>query len=283
VRRALVVALTVALLAPAGAGAGVRPVTMPGNFFSPQRINIVVGDQVRWTNHSLQTHDVKDVSHGIPLFHQSVAPHQTITTPPGTFTTEETVNYICTLHANMKGTIGVWDLWLGTPVTIVAGNAAKFSGLAVSDGRTVRMETAATSDPGTPVGGAASVGSTGAWAVSIGGLPPGFYRARDSAGGVSRDVRLVVKPRLTFQKKRLRPGVWRITTTLAPTQAGGKAVLDKRSRHGWAKVAAKTVGPTSKAIFQAKVTGGRMTFRLRLAKPVNGYAATASPAFTLKR
>jgi plastocyanin len=279
VRRALLLALVAALALPAAAGAGVRNVTLPGNFFSPQRINIVVGDDVRWTNHSPQNHNMKDVSHGsTPLFEQTVAPHQVVTTPPGTFTAQETVEYICTIHANMKGTIGVWNLWLGTPPTIVAGNSVTFTGLAAA-GRTVQMQTGG----GTPVGPTDVADANGVWAISIPKLTPGTYRATDDGASLSRDVRLNVKPRLTFTKKRVRAGVWSLVMTLAPNQAGGKAVLDKRGRYGWVKVAAKTVGTASKATFQAKFAGASMRFRLRLAQAVNGYSPTIGPAFTLKR
>ena len=277
-RRALVLVALAALAAPAASLAAERQVSIHANSFNPRTIRVIVGDSVRWTNHDFVSHDVE--SDDGSTFGSGPFGHNA-SYPSPAFGAVATYPYHCNQHLFMHGTVAVYDIWLGTPATATFGSNAKFTGLAHA-GANVQIETAA----GAPVGNPVVANGLGAYTVLIPDLPPGFYRADADAGTYeSTNVKLSVKPKLIITKGKIRRGLWRVVVKAAPNQAGATAVIDKKKGFGWAKLASKSFGAQSKAIFTVQIPAGKsqLRVRVRLTNPRNGYSPATSASFVLKR
>ena len=279
-RRALVLVALAALAAPAASLAAQRSVSIHANTFDPRTIRVIVGDTVRWTNHDFVGHDVQSDDGGA-TFGSGVFGHNASFTSP-VLATPGSIPYHCQVHALMHGTVAVYDIWLGTPPLTSFGSNAKFTGLAAA-GANVQIETAA----GAPVvGGQVTANGLGAYTVLIPNLEPGFYRADDGTHE-STNVKLSVKPKLTITKGKIRRGLWRVVVkaTSQPNQAGATGIIDRKKGFGWAKLASKSFGAQSKAIFTVQIPAGKsqLRVRVRLTNPRNGYSPATSASFVLKR
>jgi plastocyanin len=74
------------------------------NSYSPSPATVQVGQQVRWRNDDSVAHTATRTGSG--AFDTGVInPGQT--SAPITMTTAGTLNYVCTLHPNMSGTLNV--------------------------------------------------------------------------------------------------------------------------------------------------------------------------------
>ncbi len=127
---------------------------------------------------------------------------------------------------------------------------------------------------------------TGGYTVLVGRptLAPGLYRANDGTND-SRLVQLKVKPKLTITKGKIRRGLWRVVVKAAPNQHGATAVIDRKKGFGWAKLASKSFGLSSKATFTVQIPAGKsqLRVRVRLTNAKNGYSPATSASFVLKR
>jgi plastocyanin len=279
VRRALVLVTLVALAAPAASAAGERQVGIHGSAFDPRRINIVVGDSLRWSNHDFQNHNIHTDTALFP--DHTLNPNTSWSPSPTPFTSENQtgIPYVCTIHANMAGTIAVWNVWLGDPAVATYGSKARFTGLAHASA-SIQIE----KSDGTPVGAPAPASGSGAYTALVSGLAPGLYRANDGTY-LSRTVTLKVKPKLTITKRKVRKGVWAVSVKAAPNQKGATATVDRKKGFGWAKLASKSFGASSKAAFTVKVptSKSQLRVRVRLTKAQNNYSPATSASFVLKR
>ena len=282
-RRALVLVALAALAAPAASLAAPRQVFAHNGAFEPRRVNVAVGDSVEWDNHDpLRSHNLHTDSGVFP--DHSLGPQNSPTDSwsplPTPFTSQMTVNYVCTIHPGMAGTVAVWNLWLADPPVATYGSNAKFTGYAQAGATSVQIEEA----DGTPIGSPAPVSGTGGYTALLGGLAPGTYRAHEGSN-ISRLVELKVKPKLTITKGKIRRGLWRLVVKAAPNQHNATAIVDKKKGFGWAKLASKSFGAQSKAIFTVQIPAGKsqLRVRVRLTNPRNGYSPATSASFVLKR
>jgi plastocyanin len=92
----------------AGGGGGAAEVTMAEIQFQPASVTVKKGGKVTWTNEETVAHDVTKTGGPGPDFKSGesggMAEGDTFTQ---TFDTPGQVEYVCTVHANMKGTVTV--------------------------------------------------------------------------------------------------------------------------------------------------------------------------------
>ena len=96
--------------APAGESSGGGPgeVSMKGLAFEPADITVKPGDTVTWTNNEAVGHDVtKEGGPGPEFSSGDPGAMQEGDTFEQTFEQPGTIEYVCTVHSNMTGTVNV--------------------------------------------------------------------------------------------------------------------------------------------------------------------------------
>lgn len=272
--RLIAVLCLVALTGPGVAGASIREVNAFGQSFFPRTLNVLDGDQVRWRNQDFtETHDLEG-----PGFSEELAPGEEWLNPTP-FAAGPAVDYICTIHIGMVGTIAAHHVFLrGPAATVLFGNAISFNGLA-PQGETVEIQRNV-NDAWTTVDSVVA-GANDAFAKGVKPAVPGRYRASIPAG-TSPEIQVAVKPRVTLAKKRLPTKRTRVTATAAPNRAGAVAVLQRKRPAGWAALASKRLNTSSKAAFVVRPPKG--TWRVRvIVKKSGDYAAGQSGVVAVKR
>jgi plastocyanin len=87
---------------------GTAEVTMAQIQFDPSSVNVPKGGKVTWTNDDSASHDVTKTGGPGPDFSSGepggMSQGDTFT---HTFDTPGTIEYVCTVHSNMKGTVTV--------------------------------------------------------------------------------------------------------------------------------------------------------------------------------
>lgn len=82
-------------------------VSLKGIAFKPDSVNVKVGGTVLWTNDESVPHDVTKEDGPGADFSSGKGNMQQGDTYKQTFKEAGTVNYVCTIHPNMKGTVNV--------------------------------------------------------------------------------------------------------------------------------------------------------------------------------
>ena len=90
-----------------GAAGGTTEVGMEGIQFDPDSVTVKSGGTVKWTNNESVPHDVTKEDGPGPDFSSGKGNMNQGDTYEQTFKTAGTVNYVCTIHPNMKGTVEV--------------------------------------------------------------------------------------------------------------------------------------------------------------------------------
>ena len=80
---------------------------MEGIQFDPAELTVKVGDTVKWTNNESVPHDVTKEDGPGADFSSGKGNMQQGDTYEQAFKEAGTVNYVCTVHPNMKGTVTV--------------------------------------------------------------------------------------------------------------------------------------------------------------------------------
>ena len=262
----------VALAGPGAAVAAPREVSIAGNTFTPRVLHVLAGDQVRWKNQSSAVHNVVG-----PTFSEELSIGEEWLNPDP-FTAD--VAYICSIHNAMQGAIAVHDVYLRPfAAAVLYGNAMSFSGLAPS-GSAVQIERFAAGS-WSAVGQPVVATSLDAFSAPLKPAVPGTYRAT-AAAGTSPAITVAVKPRVALTKRRLPRKRTRVTVTASPNRAGAVAVLQRKKPAGWAAIASKRLGTSSKAAFVVRPPKG--TWRVRaIVKASGGYVANLSAVIAVKR
>jgi plastocyanin len=113
-----------------------RIVDIPGTFFSPDALPVIVGDTITWTNHDSMTHTVTADRHEFDSDRLE----------PGaqfahTFIQAGVYRYHCRIHRFMHGEIDVYALaLLGPNRSVRLGSTVTLSGLAPREVRSVTLE-----------------------------------------------------------------------------------------------------------------------------------------------
>jgi plastocyanin len=93
---------------PAGGGGGGVNVSMSQIQFKPASVTVTKGGEVTWTNDDTVGHDVTKTAGPGPAFKSGEAGGMAQgDTFSQTFDTPGEIEFVCTVHANMKGTVTV--------------------------------------------------------------------------------------------------------------------------------------------------------------------------------
>jgi plastocyanin len=273
--------LSAALLAASlafGAGtaaAANRAVSIKNNQYLPHRVIALTGDTVIWTNNEV-----------ISRNHNVVADDGLFTSPvlglggvfPWTFASPGFVSYHCTLHP-MHGIAAVYDLYFEGPVgSVLHGKTAAVSGYAPETAGTVDINLV--DGTANPVATVPVNATTGRFTASIPAVPGMYFAQTASPARTSGNIKIQVRPRLHVTKKRKGKAFW-ITVSTQPDQQGATITLQRRQGPGWKKFMVRKLGAGSRAVFKV-VPKAKLDVRLKLTKPVNGYATATSGTLRLR-
>lgn len=224
---ATVPVLAAVIVVAGGAAASSAEVTMPGKFYAPAHLDVLVATTVTWKNVDRSTHTVTDDGDAFDSGHLS--PGQSFSLSfdkPGTY------EFHCTIHRFMTGSVSVFEVVLRGPVDpLPAGRRARLAGIAPAGATEVVLEQL------TPapirVVARARPRPDGAFAFAVRAPEPRRYRVR---AGTSRSpvVRVRVEPRVSAD--RVAAG---IAVHALPSRAGSRVVVQvyDRDRFDWVTVA----------------------------------------------
>jgi plastocyanin len=236
-RAAVIVAVTIGLVgaAPASSQHGAEapaesvPVSIGFNAVSPQRIDVVRGDTVRWRNDSVRTHTVTADDGSFDSGR---------VVPAGTFAHAFPIvgeaPYHCALHPFIRGVVGVHTLLLARPGQPAAPRRAyPLAGrTAIPAGTSVAIE--ANQGAGFAPVATATVDADGSFGARIVPAATATYRAVAGADASPPVTLTVLDRRISFQARRGGRGVL-LTSRVTPASAGATVVLQLflRDHFGW--------------------------------------------------
>ena len=213
----VVVALVLATGA-ASADAPTRTITIPGKFYEPAQIAVLVGTTVTWKNDD-------SINHTATADGDAFASGYL---PPGgsfsfTFAKQGRYAFHCTIHKFMKGEVDVFGLVLSGPEGPVAtGQRVVFAGLAPPGTQSVTLRGAATGDR------VVRARPDGSFVAAAAAVVPGTYRAV-TGSLVSPAVRVQVKPVV-----RVARAGRTLHARALPARPGATAVLETYDRDHFA-------------------------------------------------
>lgn len=228
-----------------GATGPTRDVAIGFSAFSPQHVDVMTGDTVRWTNASVRTHTVTAQD---DLFDSGrLQPGDVFAR---TFTAPGPVPYFCRLHP-IPGRVDVHRLLLADPGPPGApGHARDLRGrTALAPGSEVGVEV--DEGAGFRTLQTAVVDAQGAVAATVRPLRTATYRLSAGADASPARTLVILDRRLTISVRPLRGRRLRVSSTVTPASSGTPAVLQLRLPHrfGWWPVARATVGDDSRLRF----------------------------------
>ena len=235
--RALVgAAVTAGVLVSSGSAAPAAEVTMPGKFYSPGQLDVLVGTTVTWRNIDRSTHTVTEDDDAFDSGY--LGPGQTFSRP---FDKSGTYRFHCSIHRFMRGSISVFDVVLrGPPEPVLAGRRTALSGIAPAGTDEVVLERVA---PGpVTIVGRAEPGDDGSFTFPLRAPEPRSYRARAGTAS-SAVVTIRVEPRVHAARA---DGA--IVARALPSRAGSPVVLQTYDRElfAWVTVAHGRLDGTSR-------------------------------------
>lgn len=214
----LLAAAALALGLAAGAGSPTAEVSIPGKFYAPADLSVLVGTTVTWRNGDLTTHTVTADD---DAFDSSFI-------PPGgtfghTFVEPGTYKLHCTIHRYMHAVVRVYALVLNGPSrALPAGARTSLTGLAPDGATDVGLERL-TAQGWEPIAHRAPAADE-TYSFAVVAAQPIAYRAV-AGGTASRVVRISVAPKVSVEVEGSR---LRISTD--PARAGARVVLQTYDR-----------------------------------------------------
>ena len=253
--------------APAGSASAspARKVSIGFDSLRPERIDVVTGETVTWTNDSARAHTVTadDGSFDSGRFGAGL-------TFSRRFATAAEFPYHCRLHPSIRGVAAVHDLLLDAPAFPASPKTAfpltgRASLATLAAGTEVSLE--ADTGEGFTAVASTTLQADGAFSARLPAPAGGSYRA--VAGGVtSAPVNLIVLDRrISLSAKRVASRVV-LRTTVTPASPGGRVVLQLYlpERFGWWPVRSAKLDARSAATFDVR-TRRRLRVRVRLTLP----------------
>ena len=268
--RALIVLalLTVPALASAASQGTARNVDIPGKLFVPDRMTVLIGDTVTWTNHDSTTHtvtgDAFDSGHLAPGASFAVAFDK-----PGSY------RYHCTIHRFMQGEVDVFAVALAGPEhSVPLGSSVTLTGLAAPGAGSVALEQQ--QGDGSYAGVASTgVGGDGAFSFPVAVAAPATYRVR-AGSDVSLPVH--VAPQASVQLTLKRSGARTVfMLSGGPNQQGAVVTLERYlpEHYWWTPVRRGTLGAGGSVRFTVPTADGAR-FRAHLVRGVDGWGEALS-------
>ncbi|MFP5361171.1 MAG: hypothetical protein ACLGI5_00400 [Thermoleophilia bacterium] len=239
--------------APAAAGArdSLPPASARIGFdaFRPQRLDVLTGESVRWTNESSRAHTVTADDASFDSGRLTAAQ-----TYVQRFAAPGEAPYHCTLHPLMRGVVGVHQLLLDAPAQAATANRPfSLAGrAALPAGTPISLQ--ADSGSGFAEVATSTVGEDGRFAARF--VARAAVSLRAVAGGVtSRSVALlVVDRRIGLRVTPARHGRITLRADVRPAARGGRVVLQLYlpERFGWWPVRRAKLDGRSGATFSLR-------------------------------
>jgi plastocyanin len=254
------------LVLPGAAEAARQPqsVVMEMNSFAPHDVTAVAGDEVIWRNGDSRTHTVTADDGSFDSGPLAPGASFSLSLPLGPHT------YHCRIHRFMRGVVNVYALALSGPAHAPVGTSARFRGAAPEGVTSVALESLAPGGSWTPIE-LVSPAPDGSFSLSV---PAERATLRARAGAATSPVlELRVSPRVVATRSG---GTIEVTTE--PAQPGARVALERYDllRFDWFRVARARLSAGSHATFAYRPRG-REYLRVKLTRPVGGYATATSP------
>jgi plastocyanin len=253
-----------------------RVVDIPGTFFSPDALPVLVGDSVSWTNHDRMTHTVTADDDEFDSDRLEPGAHFA-----HTFVHAGVYRYHCRIHRFMHGEIHVYAVALvGPNHSVRRGSTVNLTGLAPSAVQSVTLEQQRADGAYESVA-SASPAADGSFGFTITASDPARYRAR-AADQFSDPVAVRPQPLVTMRVRRVQG---RATAAVAaePDQAGAPVSLERyiRERYLWMPVRQTRLDADGRATLTVPVKTPGVRFRAHLLRGRNGWGDATSASMTL--
>jgi plastocyanin len=253
-----------------------RSVDVPGTFFAPDALPVLVGDTVTWTNHDRMTHTVTADDDEFDSDRLEPGGHFAYT-----FVHAGAYRYHCRIHRFMHGEIDVYAVaLLGPNRSVRLGSTVTLNGLAPGDVRSVRLEQRQADDSYAGVA-SASPGPDGSFSFPITVSGPSRFRAR-AGDRVSGDVAVRPQPLVTMRLRRV-DGRATVAVAAEPDQVGASIALERyiRERYWWMPIRRGKLGADGRVTLTVPVKARGMRLRVHLLRGMNGWGDATSTAMTL--
>jgi plastocyanin len=255
-------------LASAASQGAARTVDIPGKLFVPDRITVLVGDTVTWTNHDSTTHTVTSDAFDSGQL-ATGASFEVAFDKPGSY------RYHCTIHRFMRGEVDVFAVALSGPEhSVPLGSDVTLTGLAAPDAGSVTLEQQ--QGDGTYAAVASTgVGGDGAFSFAVAVPAPATYRVR-AASEVSLPVH--VAPQASVQLALKRRGARTVfTLSGGPNQQGATVALERYlpEHYWWRPVRRGMLGAGGSVTLTVPASDGAR-FRAHLVRGVGGWGEALS-------
>jgi plastocyanin len=263
--------------APA-AHAAPATVDIPGRYFAPARVSVIVGDSVTWVNRDFFDHDVAALDRAFDS-----GPMRPGASFAQTFTRAGVVPYLCRIHPLMRGEVEVFSFELrGPPVSVAVGREAVLRGLAPAGTAAVTIERRQPDGSFMAVA-TATVAPNGAFQVRVVPAGPTIYRAVAGAA-TSAPFALPVSARVRVTVRRLRGGRVALRAAASPAQPGVPAALElySRERFDWRQVDHARLNGRSTVTFRLRAPRRQLKARVLLLRGRGGYAPGMSATRTIR-
>jgi plastocyanin len=255
-----------------------RTVDIPGTFYSPDALTVLVGDTVTWTNHDRMTHTVT-ADHG---------EFDSDRLEPGahfahTFAQAGVYRFHCRIHRFMHGEIDVYALaLLGPTRSVRLGSTVTLTGLAPGDVRSVVLERQQ-ADGSYEALSSALPAPDGSFSFPTTVSGPSLFRAR--AGEQLSDPVAVRPQPLVTMRLRSVEGRGRATVEIAaePDQTGASLAIERyiQERYWWMPIRRANLGAGSRVTLTVPVKARGVRLRAHLLGGTNGWGDATSAAITL--
>ena len=234
----------VLLLTALPANATDYQVSIPGKYFDPDRLVVLVGDTVTWTNRDVLTHTATALDDSFDS--GDLVPGKTFSF---TFTRPGMYEYICTIHRFAAGLVEVYAMSLTGPSRVVpVGGRGVLRGLAPAGTGTVTIEQRAPDGTFAPLT-SVTPAADGSFRAAVTPSSPAVYRA--TAGELaSPPVSVAVSARITLEARRVG-AAFVIRVAASPPQPRAPVVLQiyARERFDWVPLARGHLDRSSQASF----------------------------------
>jgi plastocyanin len=253
-----------------------RTVDIPGTFYSPDALTVLVGDTVTWTNHDRMTHTVTADNGEFDSDRLEPGAHFA-----HTFAQAGVYRFHCRIHRFMHGEIDVYAIaLLGPDRSLRLGSTVTLSGLAPGDVRSVKLEQQQ-ADGSYEAVASASPAADGSFSFPINVSGPSLFRARADER-LSDPVAVRPQPLVTMSLRRVGD---RATVAIAtePDQTGAPIALERyiHERYWWMLIRRANLGVNSRVTLTVLLKAHGVRLRAHLLRGTNGWGDATSAAMSL--